>query len=283
MTDRIAAATDKSSPSRRIERHVWPYLAAVFADYGSSRPHAAPAAGPVPTRASALRYLGLFGLISCLGGMAILIRLVTIQPWSGIVAIGAVAAHSVLAVIVVIRAMRRSTEPSHWLHEHGFTDDEIGVVEKERALSRLVNSGMYIGWAVTVVVPLQLLASDEPGSVLPSILLGAALISPFIYLGEELNGRLRIAARLEHHLKAACHPESAAAPYGVTFRGMPDTSLTNLAQLGLPRDRATLIAALPLLQKHLRRRPRRWRGLDQTVVLDAAQPMFDDLAALGGV
>lgn len=135
---------------------------------------------------------------------------------------------------------------------------------------------------VALVVPRELLAGDDPRSVLPAMLFGAALISPLVLGGEKLDTRLRLAdqLQLQLHLKAACHPESATEPLAVRLRRIPDLSPDDLWQLGLPRERAALIAASPLLRRLLRRNIRRYRGLDQATTLDAAQPIFDDLAAL---
>jgi hypothetical protein len=280
----VGAAVNAAVVIGALVALVWPHLAAVFADYGSARWHATSTgrsdSRSTLTHQSAIRHLCVLGLVVGLFCGSTLGFLVRYDRFSGVVVVAAVTIHSVFAVVVIIKSMRRSTAASHWLREHGLTSYEIGIVEKARALSVLTHVGMYICWAVALVVPLELLAGHDSGSVLPAMLFGAALISPLVLSGEKLDRRLRLADQLQLHLKAACHPESATEPLTVRLRRIPDLSPDDLWQLGLPRERAALIAASPLLQRLLRRNIRRYRGLDQATTLDAAQLIFDDLAAL---
>lgn len=271
----IAAAINTGFVLALLVSFLWPQVAAVFADYDGAQ-----YLGQRITRASAQRHLGLIGLIVCLGSGSMLYWLVRFDAWSGALSIAAVFTHSIVAVAVIVKSMHRSTDPAHWLRDHGLTSYEIGVVEKSHALSLLTVSGLYITWAVAVAVPLRLLAGEHAADALKATVISGAVITPLAVGGEVLDRRLRTADQLRLYLKAACHPDSKREPLAIRLTRLPDLTPADLWQLHMPRDRAALLVASTLLQRLLRSRTRRWRGLDQNVALDAAQPIFDDLAAL---
>ncbi|MFG1910994.1 hypothetical protein [Kribbella sp. NPDC048928] len=180
----IAAAITTAALLAVLVSFLWPLVAAVLADYDSARSPDVADWRLALTRGSALRYLCVIGLILCLACGSLLHSLVRFDAWSGTISITAVVTHSIAAVVVVAKAMHRSSDSGHWLREHGLTSFEIGVVEKARALSVLTVSGLYISWAVAVVVPLQLLAGGHAAGVLQAIVVSGAVITPLVLGGE---------------------------------------------------------------------------------------------------
>ncbi|ONI74133.1 hypothetical protein BWI15_12250 [Kribbella sp. ALI-6-A] len=257
---------------------VWPWYAAAFTgDPESAKRSLEPESKEryARHRFRAFRRATVLGLVGLFFGGKLAVGLIHLDPRAGVIATVAIAGHSIAMLIIVPRTVKRSVSARFgWLKEHGLSEPQVGILAKSQMLSIATTSAAYTAWATTFMIPLVTLVKSPAG------LLSMMIFAPVVLLTEYFDMRTRLAYQLLLRLALARDPDTASVPVSLRRRNDPDITPYELWHHNLPTERLALLESAALLHDLLRHRTRRWRSLDQRALLDAAQPLLDDLTAL---